>query len=85
MSRMVHQGIRGSMTAVPKRYAEANNKYMGDKYDASQPSKYISLFVSNDQAIANTWIQVDDRSRVEQLEKYPMHARSRLGLTRTAS
>jgi len=41
MLRMVQQGIRGGMTAVPKRYTEANNKYMGDKYDASQPSKYI--------------------------------------------
>jgi len=35
------------MTAVPKRYAEANNKYMGDKYDASQPSKYILYLDAN--------------------------------------
>jgi len=44
---MVQQGIRGGMTAVPKRYAEANNKYMGDKYDASQPSKYILYLDAN--------------------------------------
>ena len=41
MLRIVQQGVRGGITAVPKRYAKANNKYMGDKYDASQPSKYI--------------------------------------------
>ena len=28
MLRMVQQGIRGGITAVPKRYAEANNKYV---------------------------------------------------------
>ena len=41
MLRMVQQGIRGGMTAVPKRYAEANNKYMGDNYDTNKSSKYI--------------------------------------------
>jgi len=46
MLRMVQQGIRGGMT-VPKRYAEANNKYVGDKYDASQPSKYILYLDAN--------------------------------------
>jgi len=35
------------MTEVPKRYAEANNKYMGDKYDASQPPKYILYLDTN--------------------------------------
>jgi len=47
MLRMVQQGIRGGITAVPKRYAEANNKYMGNKYDASQPSKYILYLDAN--------------------------------------
>jgi len=44
---MVQQGIRGDMTAVPKRYLEANNKYMCDKYDARQPSKYILYLDAN--------------------------------------
>jgi len=47
MLRMVQQGIRGGITAVPKRYAEANNKYMGNKYDASQQSKYILYLDAN--------------------------------------
>jgi len=41
MLRIVQQGVRGGITAVPKKFAEANNKYRGDKYDANKPSKYI--------------------------------------------
>jgi len=34
-------GIRGGVASINKRYAEANNKYMGDKYDPHKESSYI--------------------------------------------
>jgi len=47
MLRMVQQGIRGGVAMVSNRYGRSNNKYMGDKYDSSQPSKYISYLDAN--------------------------------------
>ena len=40
MLMMFEQGIRGGITHISKRYAEANNKYM-KKYDETKPSTYI--------------------------------------------
>ena len=37
---MFERGIRGGITHIAKRYAEANNKYMTN-YDSSKPSTYI--------------------------------------------
>ncbi|CAG7732254.1 unnamed protein product, partial [Allacma fusca] len=42
MYNMVERGIKiGICNVGSLRKAEANNPYMGDKYDSSQPNKYI--------------------------------------------
>ena len=46
MLMMFEKGIRGGMTHISKRYAEANNKYMKD-YDKTKPSTYIQYLDAN--------------------------------------
>ena len=46
MLMMFEQGIRGGITHISKRYAEANNKYMKN-YDKSKPSTYIQYLDAN--------------------------------------
>ena len=43
MHLMIEQGIRGGISNVIKRFAEANNPYMSS-YDSSQPETYIQFF-----------------------------------------
>ena len=43
---MFEKGIRGGMTHISKRYAEANNKYMKD-FDKTKPSTYIHYLKAN--------------------------------------
>ena len=43
---MFEEGIRGGITHISKRYAEANNKYM-KKYDETKPSTYIQYLDAN--------------------------------------
>ena len=38
---MIDGGLRGGVTMVSKRHAEANNPYMGKLYDPNKPSKYV--------------------------------------------
>ena len=40
MLRMFERGIRGGITHISKRYAEANNKYMKD-FDETKPSTFM--------------------------------------------
>ena len=47
MLHMVEKGIRGVVSMISTRYGKANNKYMGDKFDASEPSKYITYLDAN--------------------------------------
>jgi len=47
MLLMVEQGIRGGISTISHRYGKANNKYMGEKYDPNQPSKFITYFDFN--------------------------------------
>ena len=43
---MFERGIRGGITHIAKRYAEANNKYMTN-FDSSKPSTYIQYLDAN--------------------------------------
>ena len=47
MLLMVERGIRGGVSMVSKRFSKANNKYMGDKFEPSEPSKYIQYLDAN--------------------------------------
>ena len=47
MLLMVENGIRGGVSMVSTRYGEANNKYMGEKFDLKKPSKYIQYLDAN--------------------------------------
>ena len=47
MLLMVKKGIRGGVSMISNRYGKANNKYMGDRFDDSKPSKYISYLDAN--------------------------------------
>ena len=41
MYDFIERGKRGGVSSIMKRYAEANNRHMGDRYDPSKPSSYI--------------------------------------------
>ena len=47
MLLMVEEGIRGGVSMVSKRFSKANNKYMGDKFKPSEPSKYLQYLDAN--------------------------------------
>ena len=60
MLMMFEQGIRGGITHISKRYAEANNKYMKN-YNPDEESSYIQYLDANRQLgnvskSTNTWI-----------------------------
>ena len=44
---MVEKGLRGGMVQCAYKKAIANNKYMGEDYDKSKPSSYISYLDAN--------------------------------------
>ena len=44
---MIEKGIRGGVSMISKRHGKANNKYMGEDYDPSQPSKYVTYLEAN--------------------------------------
>ena len=47
MLLMVEKGIRGGVSMISNRYSEANNKYMNDKFNPSEPSKCIQYLDAN--------------------------------------
>ena len=44
---LFEKGIRGGVSMILNRYGKANNKFMGEKYDPSQPSKYLAYLDAN--------------------------------------
>ena len=78
MLMMFEQGIRGGISHISKRYAEANNKYMKD-FDESKPSTFIQYLDANNlygwamtQKLPThgfKWIDVDKSSVLKLLEK----------------
>ena len=47
MLLMVEKGIRGGVSMISNRYSKANNKYMGDKFNLSESSKYFQYLDAN--------------------------------------
>ncbi|XP_022777982.1 uncharacterized protein LOC111319486 [Stylophora pistillata] len=47
MLHMFEKGIRGGISMVTKRHSQANNRYMGKKFDKSKPSKFITYLDAN--------------------------------------
>ena len=52
MLLMVEKGIRGGVSMVSTRYSKANNKYMDDKFNLSEPFKYIQYLDANNLYVA---------------------------------
>ena len=47
MLLMFERGIRGGITQVVRKYASANNKYMGDRFDPRSESSYLQYLDAN--------------------------------------
>ena len=47
MLLMFEKGIRGGISIISKRYGEANNKYMGKKFNKNKLSKYLMYLDAN--------------------------------------
>ena len=47
MYLFIEKSLRGGVSQVSCRYSQANNKYMGDKFDINKKSKFITYFDAN--------------------------------------
>ena len=47
MLLMFEKGVRGGISMISTRHGQANNKYMGEKFDETKPSKYIIYLDAN--------------------------------------
>ncbi len=41
------KGTRGGILTITMRYGEANNPYMGEKYDPEKQTKYLAYLNAN--------------------------------------
>jgi hypothetical protein len=83
MLMMVKRGIRGGISTISHRYAHANNKYMGEAYDPSKESSFITYLDANNlygwamsKALPTHGFRWMNDSRTSELEKYAVHIRS---------
>ena len=47
MLLMIEKGINGGVLTISNRYGKSNDRYMGERYDASKPTKYINYLDAN--------------------------------------
>ena len=47
MYHMFEKSIRGGLVQVVQKYANANNKYMGESYDPNKPRSYLTYVDAN--------------------------------------
>ena len=47
MLLMFERGIRGGITQAVRKYASANNKYMGDKFEPKSEGSYLQYLEAN--------------------------------------
>ena len=52
----IEEGLRGRISYIAKRYAEANNKYIND-YDLEKPSTFISYLDMNN-CMVGQWVSI---------------------------
>jgi hypothetical protein len=47
MFKLINNNLRGGISVITKRYAKANNKYMGENFKSDEPSSYILYLDAN--------------------------------------
>ena len=47
MLLLFEKGIRGGVSMIPNRWGKANNKFMGDSFDKTKPSKFLAYLDAN--------------------------------------
>ena len=47
MLLLFEKGIRGGVSMIPNRWEKANNKFMGEKFDSTKPSKFLAYLDAN--------------------------------------
>ena len=62
MLLMFEQGIRGGITQAVRKYASANDKYMGDRFDPKSESSYLQCLDMNNLYVwqCHNFFQLED-------------------------
>ena len=89
MYLMIENGIRGGISTITKRYAKANNPYMGEKFDPNKETKYIPYLDANNlygwamskPLPVRNFKWMDEK----ELEKYSLYIRSRFKISKRSS